>query len=81
MAQGSSIRKLDSINTASALLARQLLTLSSFLSVSLVQGFYARPAKAADGSLDLMNWEVGIPGKPNVSSRSRHLHPQTHADA
>lgn len=32
------------------------------------QGFYARPAKAADGSLDLMKWEVGIPGKPNVRS-------------
>ncbi|KAI3483186.1 hypothetical protein L1887_53966 [Cichorium endivia] len=31
-----------------------------------LQGFYARPAKAADGSLDLMNWEVGIPGKANV---------------
>lgn len=31
------------------------------------QGFYARPAKAKDGSgLDLLNWEVGIPGKPNV---------------
>lgn len=31
-----------------------------------MQGFYARPAKSADGSLDLMKWEVGIPGKPNV---------------
>ncbi|SYW73740.1 probable ubiquitin--protein ligase hus5 [Ustilago bromivora] len=30
-------------------------------------GFYARPAKASDGSLDLMNWEVGIPGKANAS--------------
>ncbi|SJX64609.1 probable ubiquitin--protein ligase hus5 [Sporisorium reilianum f. sp. reilianum] len=29
-------------------------------------GFYARPAKAPDGSLDLMNWEVGIPGKANT---------------
>lgn len=26
--------------------------------------------KAADGSLDLMNWEVGIPGKAGVSTRS-----------
>jgi len=26
-------------------------------------GFYARPVKAADGSLNLMEWEVGIPGK------------------
>ncbi|KAG8833764.1 E2 SUMO-conjugating protein ubc9 [Serendipita sp. 399] len=26
-------------------------------------GFYARPTKAADGSLNLMEWEVGIPGK------------------
>ena len=38
-----------------------------------MQGFYARPAKAADGSLDLMNWEVGIPGKANVSPRSPNL--------
>ncbi|KAK9456208.1 ubiquitin-conjugating enzyme/RWD-like protein [Dipodascopsis uninucleata] len=29
-------------------------------------GFYARPNKASDGSLDLMNWSVGIPGKPNT---------------
>jgi len=26
-------------------------------------GFYARPAKKADQSLDLKNWETGIPGK------------------
>ncbi|KAJ6597108.1 ubiquitin-conjugating enzyme/RWD-like protein [Mycena vulgaris] len=26
-------------------------------------GFYAKPAKAADGSMNLMEWEVGIPGK------------------
>jgi hypothetical protein len=31
------------------------------------QGFYAKPAKAADGSQNLMEWEVGIPGKTNVS--------------
>jgi hypothetical protein len=32
-----------------------------------VQGFYAKPAKAADGSMNLMEWEVGIPGKTAVS--------------
>lgn len=26
-------------------------------------GFYAKPLKAKDGSLDLREWEVGIPGK------------------
>jgi len=26
-------------------------------------GFYARPLKGTDGSLDLLTWEVGIPGK------------------
>jgi ubiquitin-conjugating enzyme E2 I len=26
-------------------------------------GFYAKPGKNPDGSLDLMNWTVGIPGK------------------
>ncbi|KAJ1972357.1 SUMO conjugating enzyme Hus5 [Dimargaris xerosporica] len=26
-------------------------------------GFYARPNKAADGTLDLMVWQAGIPGK------------------
>ncbi len=35
----------------------------SFSHCFALQGFYARPAKAADGSLDLMNWEVGIPAK------------------
>ncbi|KAG9323233.1 hypothetical protein KVV02_007965 [Mortierella alpina] len=29
-------------------------------------GFYARPEKKADATLDLMNWQVGIPGKPNT---------------
>ncbi|PKI83783.1 Ubc9p [Malassezia vespertilionis] len=28
-------------------------------------GFYARPEKEADGSLNLLVWEVGIPGKQN----------------
>lgn len=27
----------------------------------------ARPAKNADGSLNLMNWECAIPGKKGVS--------------
>ncbi|KAH9997332.1 ubiquitin-conjugating enzyme/RWD-like protein [Russula vinacea] len=26
-------------------------------------GFYAKPTKAPDGSMNLMEWEVGIPGK------------------
>ncbi|KAK7202808.1 SUMO conjugating enzyme Hus5 [Myxozyma melibiosi] len=26
-------------------------------------GFFAKPNKSPDGSLDLMNWSVGIPGK------------------
>ncbi|THH18476.1 hypothetical protein EW146_g2517 [Bondarzewia mesenterica] len=26
-------------------------------------GFYAKPTKAADGSMNLLEWEVGIPGK------------------
>ena len=30
------------------------------------QGFYAKPSKAADGSMNLMEWEVGIPGKEDV---------------
>jgi hypothetical protein len=32
-----------------------------------LKGFYAKPAKAADGSMNLMEWEVGIPGKPKVN--------------
>lgn len=30
------------------------------------QGFFAKPAKASDGSMNLMEWEVGIPGKTGV---------------
>lgn len=26
-------------------------------------GFYAKPKKNADGSLDMMTWECGVPGK------------------
>jgi ubiquitin-conjugating enzyme E2 I len=33
----------------------------------LTKGFYAKPAKASDGSLDLMRWEAGIPGKAGTS--------------
>ncbi|KXN70939.1 putative ubiquitin--protein ligase hus5 [Conidiobolus coronatus NRRL 28638] len=29
-------------------------------------GFYAKPAKKPDSSLDLMTWECGIPGKSNT---------------
>ncbi|KAF6763849.1 ubiquitin-conjugating enzyme9 [Ephemerocybe angulata] len=29
-------------------------------------GFYAKPTKSADGSMNLMEWEVGIPGKSNT---------------
>lgn len=30
-------------------------------------GFWAKPKKAADGTLDMKTWETGIPGKENVS--------------
>ena len=33
----------------------------------LSQGFYAKPTKAPDGSMNLLEWEVGIPGKEGVS--------------
>ncbi|GMM31037.1 E2 SUMO-conjugating protein [Martiniozyma asiatica (nom. inval.)] len=29
-------------------------------------GFFAKPAKAADGSLDLYRWNAGVPGKPGT---------------
>ena len=35
---------------------------------SRLQGFYARPKKEADGSLNLLFWEVGIPGRAGVSA-------------
>ena len=28
--------------------------------------FYAKPAKNEDGTLDLMHWSAGIPGKKNT---------------
>jgi ubiquitin-protein ligase len=34
---------------------------------SIFKGFYAKPVKGADGSMNLMEWEVGIPGKAGVS--------------
>ncbi|KAK4684476.1 ubiquitin-conjugating enzyme E2 I, partial [Tremellales sp. Uapishka_1] len=35
--------------------------------ISCVQGFYARPQKLEDGSLNMMMWEVGIPGKTGTN--------------
>ncbi|WFD06998.1 SUMO conjugating enzyme Hus5 [Malassezia vespertilionis] len=35
-------------------------------------GFYARPEKEADGSLNLLVWEVGIPGKQNTPWESEY---------
>lgn len=35
-----------------------------------LKGFYARPMKGADGTLDLLVWEAGIPGKKDVSMHS-----------
>ncbi|PVU99396.1 hypothetical protein BB559_000755 [Furculomyces boomerangus] len=29
-------------------------------------GFYAKPSKATDGTLNLLEWECGIPGKPKT---------------
>jgi hypothetical protein len=58
-----------SIRSPSGKHARRVLLFTVLIDTfGLGQGFYARPAKAADGSLDLMKWEVGIPGKPNVGS-------------
>lgn len=31
------------------------------------QGFWAKPMKGADGTLNLLVWEAGIPGKAGVS--------------
>lgn len=36
----------------------------------MLQGFVAKPTKAADGTLNLMLWEVGIPGKKDVNDLS-----------
>ncbi len=56
MAEGPSIR------LHSFLFSHQL-----ELKVATFQGFYAKPTKAPDGSMNLMEWEVGIPGKEGVS--------------
>ncbi|RUS21333.1 SUMO-conjugating enzyme ubc9 [Endogone sp. FLAS-F59071] len=32
-------------------------------------GFFARPDKKDDSSMDLMTWKCGIPGKPSVGGR------------
>ncbi|KAG6832045.1 SUMO conjugating enzyme Hus5 [Tricholoma furcatifolium] len=34
---------------------------------SQAQGFYAKPSKSSDGSMNLMEWEVGIPGRSGTS--------------
>ena len=36
-----------------------------------LQGFFAKPVKKSDGTMNLMEWEVGIPGKDNVNSNER----------
>lgn len=36
------------------------------ISLNVTKGFYAKPTKAADGSMNLLEWEVGIPGKAGV---------------
>lgn len=37
-------------------------------------GFFAKPKKAADGSVDIMQWDCGIPGKAGVSYPSSTPH-------
>jgi len=32
------------------------------------KGFYAKPSKLTDGSMNMMKWECGIPGKAGVTS-------------
>lgn len=38
------------------------------------QGFIARPEKNPDGTLNLMVWDCGIPGKKGVSRTGLPLH-------
>jgi hypothetical protein len=57
MAKRSSIRDLDDYQTVPVRLTAR-------------QGFYAKPQKAADGTLNMMIWEIGIPGKKDVSPSS-----------
>ncbi|RXW19636.1 hypothetical protein EST38_g6233 [Candolleomyces aberdarensis] len=55
MAKRPSIRELSRLT---------VLAIVAFASSKLnFEGFYAKPSKAADGSMNLMEWEVGIPGK------------------
>ena len=53
----------------SLLIAFSKVVLQLFNSWWLIQGFYAKPVKAADGTMNLMEWEVGIPGKTGVCDR------------
>lgn len=59
MAKGSSIRMT---------LHDPLQTLSPQLTSHFIfrKAFYARPLKLPDGTLNLMEWEVGVPGKAGV---------------
>ena len=43
------------------------------LSLPIKQGFYAKPQKSADGTLNMMIWEVGVPGKPQVGPVKRAM--------
>lgn len=44
--------------------------LLDFVSLVVNQGFWARPGKNADNSLDLMQWTCGIPGKDGVRNNT-----------
>ncbi|KAF5389931.1 hypothetical protein D9757_003660 [Collybiopsis confluens] len=41
--------------------------ISMLFSDTIPKGFYAKPAKNSDGSMNLMEWEVGIPGKTGTA--------------
>lgn len=43
-----------------------LLTVGPLCSVFSVQGFHAKPINNADGSMNIMYWTCGIPGKKGV---------------
>lgn len=47
------------------------LVLPSALEQDHPYGFWAKPKKASDGTLDMKTWETGIPGKEGVSPLSR----------
>ena len=42
-------------------------------------GFWAKPIKAADGSIDLLQWEAGIPGRAGVRRRRAPRAPRARA--